>query len=302
MLVSIVVPVYNSASILPKLNQRLQKCLEGLYEVEIIYVDDFSKDQSWSVLKDLKKQFDNLKIVKLGKNFGQHSATLCGFNFAQGECVVTIDDDLQQGPEDISKLIDVLNESNAELVYGIGNSNHSKFRKAGSDLYKKGAKHIDGKMGEGSSFRALKKSLVDKVKVYNNHFVMLEEILYWHTRNIEFVAVNHYPRMDGKSGYSPLKIFRFIVDISVNYSNWPLKFMTYGGAILSFVFFCLGIYFIAKKVIYGASVPGFTALIVAIFFSTSVLLLCFGIVGKYLNNIYVVLNKKPVFSIEEAEL
>ncbi len=301
---SVVIPVYNSQNCLKELYERISTTLQKLTaDYEVIFVDDFSSDKSWNVLKEIKDaNSGQSKIVRFAKNYGQHNATLCGFRYATGDRIITMDDDLQQAPEDILLLVEKMDSTNADLIYGVGGKNHSLVRRVGSNLYKQGAKHIDGKYGEGSSFRLIDSSLLKKVVNHKMHFILIEELLFWHTECIEIVEVQHHPRRSGKSGYSPLKLFKFIVNISVNYSNWPLKFMTYGGAILSLVFFLLGLYFILKKLLLNVSVPGFTALIVAIFFSTGLLLLCFGIVGKYLNNIYIVLNDKPVYSVKEAYL
>lgn len=303
---SVVIPVYNSQNSLNELFQRLKKTFESFESettYEVIFVDDFSKDESWGVLKSLKKEHpEHLKIIRLAKNYGQHNAIFCGFRNSTGERIITIDDDLQQAPEDIVLLVNRMDDTDADLVYGVGGNKHSVSRKIGSDLYKKGSKYIDKKYGEGSSYRLLTSSLLKKVIAHKQHFIFIEELLFWYTEWIEVVKVQHHPRKSGKSGYSPLKIFRLVVKSSVNYSNWPLKFMIYGGGFLSLLFFLIGLYFIYKKIFIGVLVPGFTALIVAIFFSTSILLLCFGIVGKYLFNIYDILNDKPTYSIKEAFL
>jgi len=301
---SVVIPVYNSQDSLEELYTRIIETLKKVSDnLEVIFVDDFSSDHSWNILLKLKNTYPkNVKIIRFAKNYGQHNAVLCGLKYSKGDRIITIDDDLQQAPEDILLLINKMDNNNTDLVYGIGGKHHSLARRIGSKLYKQGSKHIDGKYGEGSSFRLIERSLLDKVISKKQHFVFIEELLFWHTEYIELVKVSHHPRKSGKSGYSPLKIFKIVVNVSINYSNWPLKFMIYGGAILSLISFLFGLYFIFKKVILGVSVPGFTALIVAIFFSTSILLLCFGIVGKYLQNIYIVLNDKPAYSIKEALL
>ncbi len=301
---SVVIPVYNSQDSLEELYNRISETLSKVSDsFEVVFVDDFSNDASWDNLLKLKNtHLNNVKIIRFAKNYGQHNAVLCGLKYCKGDRIVTIDDDLQQAPEDILLLIDKMDNSNADLVYGVGGKHHSVARRMGSKLYKQGSKHIDGKYGEGSSFRLIERSLLEKVIGRKQHFVFIEELLFWHTEYIEVVKVNHYPRKSGKSGYSPFKLFKLVVNVSINYSNWPLKFMIYGGAVLSLISFLFGLYFILKKIILGVNVPGFTALIVAIFFSTSILLLCFGIVGKYLQNIYIVLNDKPAYSIKEALL
>lgn len=301
-----VIPVYNSEHTLEELFQRVKTFFENFdpqVSFELIFVDDFSKDGSWEVLKKLKKKNPHVvKIIRFAKNYGQHNALLCGLRHSSGNRAITMDDDLQHAPEDINLLIKTMEETNADLVYGIGGGKHSPTRRIGSKLYKKSSKYIDGKYGEGSSFRLMDSSLLKKISNHHQHFVFIEELLFWYTEDIELVPVGHYPRKFGKSGYSANKIFRQIVNISINYSNWPLKLMIYGGAVFSLISFLLGVYFILKKIIFDSVVPGFTALIVAIFFSTSLLLLCFGIVGKYLNNIYDVLNEKPAYSIKEVHL
>lgn len=302
--VSVVVPVFNSQGSLKELFEKLNYTLTQLnLSFEVVFVDDCSKDSSWDVLLELKESHSDLvKLIRFSRNFGQHNATLCGLRYAKGDVALTIDDDLQQAPEDIVLLLDRMKQTNADLVYGVGGEHHSTFRKVGSSLYKKTAKYIDGKYGDGSSFRLISRSLLEKVVQHTNHFVLLEELLFWYTQNIEIVPVQHFPKKSGKSGYSPWKIFQLISDISLNYSDWPLKFMTYGGAVFSVISFLFGVYFIFKKVFLDVNIRGFTALIVAVFFSTSLLLLCFGIVGKYLNNIHTALSKKPMYSIKEAYL
>ena len=300
---SVIIPVFNSEDSLEELFQRIKTTFENFGSsttFEVIFVDDFSKDKSWDILKKLKNEFpDLLKIIRFAKNYGQHNAVFCGFENSSGERIVTIDDDLQQDPKDIELLITKMDSTNADLVYGLGTKKYSAARKIGSSAYKNFSKYVDGKYGQGSSFRLLTASLLKQVIEHKKHFVFLEEILFWYTDYIEVVEVKQYPRKYGKSGYSIAKIFGYMNNTSINYSVWPLKIMINGGALLSLISFLLGLYFIFKKIFLGIIIPGFTALIVSIFFSTSLLLMCFGIVGKYLNNIYIVLNEKPTYSIKE---
>ena len=122
------------------------------------------------------------------------------------------------------------------------------------------------------------------------------------TNFIGFIEVQRDVRRYGQTGYSPFKMLKFVSSITIFYGTWPLKLMTYGGVLLSFISFLIGVYFLWKKIVLGVNVPGFTAIIVAISFSTSLILICFGIIGKYLSNIYVVLNNKPTYSVKEIQL
>lgn len=301
---SIIIPVFNSEQSLPELTQRIISTFKNIStDFEIIFVDDFSQDDSWNVLLDLKKENQNrIKLFRLGKNFGQHNATICGFHQASGKFVITMDDDLQQAPEDIPILIKKMQETGANIVYGIANENHPLYRKVSSSAYKKSAKHLHGSFGNGSSFRLIENSLIEKLKRHEQQFNFIDEILHWYTNFIECVKVSHSPRKYGKSTYSPQKLWSLANSNTLNYSNWPLKLMMYAGGIFSFIFTLTGIYFILKKVVFDVSVPGFTALIVSICFSASLMLLCFGILGYYLKNILTRLNQQPAYFIKEEKL
>jgi len=298
---SIVIPVFNSERSLPELGNRIMAVFKNISEkYEIIFVDDFSQDNSWKVLVDIKHENpDRIRLFRLGKNFGQHNATICGFHQARGMWVLTMDDDLQQSPEDIPLLIERQMQTGADLVYGISNSHHSLYRKVGSNAYKKSAKLVHGSFGNGSSFRLIDATLIARMKEHRQQFNFIDEILHWHTNFIECVPVSHAPRKYGKSAYSPLKLWTLANNNTLNYSNWPLKLMMYFGGVFSFIFIIIGSYFIVKKIIFDVSVPGFTALIVSVSFSASLMLLCFGILGYYLKSILSRLNNPPAYFIKE---
>ena len=302
---SVVIPVYNSSESLRELCVRTHGTLKKMTnDFEIIFVDDYSSDGSWDELVKLKSEFpDNVKIVRLAKNYGQHNAIFCGFKYVTGDFVVTIDDDLQNHPEDIVLLIEEIKTTNLDLVYGIDKNNkNAPIRKASGDIYKAVSKRIEGGLGEGSSFRIFNSSLLNKIMNHNQHFIFLDELLFWYTNFIGFIPVKRVPRKYGTTGYSAFVMLKFISSMTVFYGTWPLKLMTYGGAVISAISFLIGLFFLWKKFYLGVNVPGFTAIIVAISFSTSVILISFGIIGKYLNNIYVVLNNKPTYSVKEAQL
>jgi len=301
---SIVIPVYNSESLLEELCTRIAQTFQpNKNSFEIIFVDDASSDTSWKTLLRIKEQQGAMvKLVRFSKNYGQHSATFCGLKYATGDYVITIDDDLQNAPEDILKLIDKIETSRADVVYGIGKKEHSKLRKMASNAWKVGTRKVDEGLGEGSSFRIFSAAIKDKLLQHQQSIIFIDELLFWYTSNIQFVEVPHFPRKVGRSGYTPFALLQFIVNLSFNYSTIPLKLMTYFGVVVSIFSFILGVFFIIRRIFYDVNVPGFTATIVAILFSTSVILIGIGIIGKYLSNIFKLLNKRPSFSIKETRL
>lgn len=298
---SIIVPVYNSEQTLTGLYERTAAVFtQAGYSFEMIFVDDFSQDKSWETLIELKKQHqDTITAIKLAKNFGQHNAVFCGLEHAHGELIVTIDDDLQIPPEEISKLIQVYQDKDADLVYGyFGKKKHSLVRNLGSYFIKKSSRILLHSPGEGSSFRLITAGLVANILKHQQHFMYIDELLLWYTSNIAFTEVKHEKRSVHRSGYSTWKLFKLSANIAIYYTAVPLRIMTYGGFILSVLSFISGIRFIVNKITHDVPL-GYTSLIVAILFSTSIIMLCLGLIGEYLTRIYQVQNKKPSYSIKK---
>lgn len=301
-LLSIVVPVYQSESTLEELYSEIGRVLTPLVSFEVIFIDDGSSDASWDKLIRLKEQYpDTITAVRFSRNFGQHSAIACGFNFAKGDAIVTMDDDLQHPPAEIVKLIRKYEEGDYDLVYGEYESKqHSGWRNAGSSILKQGSKMENGRSVSGSSFRLMSNPIAKKVASHlQSGFLFIDEVVYWYTHRITSVTVEHHPRKSGKSTYTGRKLFSLYFNILVNYSAVPLKLMTWFGLFSSIITFLLGLRFLLKKLMHTTYiVPGFTATIVTILFSTSILMLCMGIVGQYLYKIHQLQNKRPQFHID----
>lgn len=298
---SIVVPVYNSQETLETLFSRIKAVFNGSGKsFEVVFIDDCSKDSSWEILTKLKKEFpEEIMAIRLSRNYGQHNAVFCGFEHSRAELIVTIDDDLQIPPEEIPKLIETFTKSDADLVYGyFGKKKHSFFRNFGSYFIKKSSRVLLQSPGEGSSFRLLTRGLAQNILKHNQDFMYIDELLLWYTGNIAFVEVDHHKRTSHHSGYSTWKLMKLSFNIVIYYTAVPLRVMTYGGFILSVLSFILAIRFIINKLIHDVPL-GYTSLIVAILFSTSIIMLCLGMIGEYLTRIYKVQNKKPPYSIKK---
>lgn len=297
---SIVVPVYNSAESLHELCLRIDKALYDC-DYEIILVDDGSKDESWELISQLQS-LSNGKIsgIRFSRNYGQHSALLCGFSFCTGDFVITMDDDLQHPPEEIPKLIRRQEETNADVVYGIYISKqHSTARNAGSFYVRKSAEVTGENTGYGSSFRLIKKFIVDKIAANQaSSFHYLDELFYWYTTTFARVDVEHHPRKFGESGYSFGKLLKMYGDVVFTYSSFPLRLMTYAGFIFS-VFTFAGAGFFAVRKFFFKGHFGFSALMVTVLFTASILMFCMGIIGQYLFKIYQSQHSKPLYSIRE---
>jgi glycosyltransferase involved in cell wall biosynthesis len=299
---SIVVPVYNSAKTLQELCTRIETTFKNMGAgFEIVLVNDCSTDSSWETIKQLKQTYGKgLTGIQLRKNFGQHKALLCGFQFARGEYVVTIDDDLQFFPEDIELLTKRIHETKADLVYGtyMDERKHSPVRRWGSGAVGYIFEKFGNTVGQGSSFKIIHHSVIDKVKDYNHSFTFIDEILSWHTTKIEWQQVRHAARREGNSGYSLTKLVFLSLNLIFAYTTIPLRFMTWFGFTSFWICLILVIYFVYLRITQGAF-PGFSALIVSIFMSTGLILFSLGIIGEYLNRLFALQHKKPPYLIHE---
>jgi len=298
---SVVVPVYNSEETLQELFTRTQVVFSSIKKsFEMIFVEDGGKDNSWQVIQTLKKEFpDTVKAIKLTKNYGQHNAVLCGLSFCKGQQIITIDDDLQNPPEEIIKLIQKFEETKSDLIYGYFNKKkHSAIRNAGSKFVKKSGKVFKDAPGEGSSFRLIDKRLMDEILLHHQNFVYIDELFLWYTEDISFVEVVHEARKNNKSGYTFWKLFKMVFNITIYYTILPLKAMTVIGFLSSIISFGFAIRFMIRKLFFDVPL-GYTSIIVTVLFSASLILFSLGIIGEYLNRIYIVQNKKPPYSIKK---
>lgn len=298
---SVVVPVYRGESTLHDLFERTKKVFDDLGKTyQIIFVDDESTDQSWKKILELKQNHPKtVKAIRLAKNFGQQKATLCGINHSNGNVIITIDEDLQIPPEEIAKLISKHDETQADLIYGLFEKRqHSLVRKMGSWFVNRFFAVFASTTGAGTSFRLITRKLADKLTEVNQAHLLLDEVLNWYTSNISYEYVQHSKRKGGKSGYSFYNLLLITFGYVVYYTVIPLRIMTYVGFFFSLISFIIGVFYIYNRLIREVEL-GFTSIIVAIFFSTSIILFSLGIIGEYISRFYVSAWGKPPYMIEE---
>jgi glycosyltransferase involved in cell wall biosynthesis len=299
---SIVVPVYNSVGSLEELLERIHLVFEeNGHSFEIICVNDASNDGSWELLQSIKESANyNLTLIQFSINYGQHKALLCGLGFAKGTASVLIDSDLQIPPEEINKLIQRKEETDADVIYGeYHQKQHSNTRNRFSELLGWILKKYGSYQARGSSFKLIDKKIVDKIINTNFEYIFIDELLSWHTSDFEYTNITHLQRETGKSSYTKIKLVKMALNIILNYTTLPLRMMAYGGLYMGAICFFIGVYFIINKLVYG-TLLGFTAIIVSILFSTGLILFCLGIIGEYIKKIYFVQSAKPPFTIKKV--
>lgn len=299
---SIVIPAYHASNSIEKLCGEIKQVFSAhQLTYELILVDDASTDTTWEVFKKLKAQDNTIKIIRFAKNFGQHAATLCGFSFAKGKFVITMDDDIEIHPDQIQKLITEQQKGNYDVVYGeYKKLNQPFFRGLFTKFYKFGSKMVEGKnKGKGSPFRLIKTELAHKLAETHRHFVFIDELLLWYTSNISFIQVNPNTAYVRKGGYSLGNLFKITSNVVMFSSTSPLRLVTNIGISLATINFLIGSFYVLKKFLFKSPVPGYTSIIVSLLFSTGLIVLSIGIVAQYISKIMQDINKKPSYHISE---
>ena len=296
--ISVIVPVYNSEQTLVALHKRLNSvCTKLAGEFEIIFVNDGSVDNSWEEIKILEEKNPSVIGVNLIKNFGQHNALLCGIRKAKYELIATLDDDLQNPPEELPKLIEKLNED-FDVVYGKPEKEqHGLFRNISSVITKLALKTTMGvnNARNVSAFRLFRTRLREAFNQYSGSFVSIDVLLTWGTNRFAAVQVKHDIRKIGKSKYTFSKLIVMALNMITGFSVLPLQIASMLGFIFAFFGLSILIYVIVLYLLVGSPVQGFPFLasIIAIF--SGVQLLAIGIIGEYLARIHFRTMDKPQY-------
>lgn len=300
--VSVVVPVYNSERSIGKLCNRLIETLHGKFvDYEIIFVNDGSRDRSWEVLLNMEKLNEKtVRIVNLMKNQGQHNALMCGFSLARGDVIVTIDDDLQQAPEHIPEMIDLLDSGYDAVFASYTEKRHSVLRNIGTSIMDKVNEYSFTKPKglKISSYRVITKRLVKHILDNSTPYPYISGMILNVTNNVANYPVKHEKRRYGASNYNILNLMSLANNLLFNYTTIPLRLMGILCLMASMIFFLLGLVFIIKKLIAGVSIPGWTSLFVLVSFLFGLLFLFLFIIGEYISRLLNI-NYKRNYVIKE---
>jgi undecaprenyl-phosphate 4-deoxy-4-formamido-L-arabinose transferase len=298
--ISIVIPVYNSEDNLFELNNQIQKQLKKI-NFELILVNDQSKDNSWKIINNLTKENPNIIGINLRKNSGQDNAIFAGINYAQGEYIVIMDDDLQHSPSDILKLYEEIKKGYDVCYANFENKKQVLWKNIGSWLNGKIAEIIINKPKEIylSPFKIIKKDIIDEVKLTNYLYPYIDGIIFLITNNITQIDAKHYDRFSGTSNYTLLESIKVFMKLATGFSVFPLRVASFVGALTSVFGFILGLYFILDYFINSSSPEGWTSMIVIVLFLGGIILMSLGIVGEYLGRIYLSINKKKSYTIKK---
>jgi undecaprenyl-phosphate 4-deoxy-4-formamido-L-arabinose transferase len=302
--VSVVIPVYRSASVLPELHRRLTAVLPGLVDrYEIVLIEDAGGDGSWDVIESLAAQDRHIRGIRMSRNYGQHNALLCGIRAARYDAIVTMDDDLQNPPEEIGKLLELLGDG-VDVVYGTpGTEQHGFLRNQASRITKialQGAMSAETARSV-SAFRAFRTRLREAFATYAGPFVSIDVLLTWGSTRFAHVRVNHDPRLAGTSNYTFRMLVTHALNMTTGFSTLPLQIASLIGFVFTlFGFVVLAVVLGTYVVNGGSSVPGFAFLasIIAIFSGAQ--LFALGIIGEYLARMHFRSMDRPAYVVRDV--
>jgi dolichol-phosphate mannosyltransferase len=298
--ISIVSPVYQAENIVDELVNRLQVELNKITEsYEIILIEDGSPDESWKVIEKNCNRDARVKGIKLSRNFGQHHAITAGLDQCKGEWVVVMDCDLQDRPEEITNLYNKANDG-FEVVYARrSNRKHSFFKKITSHLFYVVLTLLSGIKfnGEIGNFGIYKRNVIQEVKRMREPFRFFVTSIKWLGFNSTGIKVNHDSRFEGKSSYSYMKLIKLGLDVSISYSNKPLMFLIYIGAMISVSSILVIMLVIYRKLIGQITELGYTSIISSIWFLSGMIISSIGVLGIYIGKIFDGIKNRPIYVV-----
>jgi glycosyltransferase involved in cell wall biosynthesis len=301
--ISILVPIYNSAKFMNKLLEAIEtERVAQNWNLELVLVDDGSKDKSFEKIEELSKTYPYIKGIKLSKNFGHQIAVKTAMSHSTGDYIAVIDDDLQDPPSQLPGFFKYLDEG-YDVAYGIRKNRKESLikRMAYNSFYKilKAMSDIHIPIDSGD-FCVMKRQVLDNMLKLQEQNPFLRGIRAWVGFKQIGVEFERHARFDGKSGYTLKKLLKIAMDGIFSFSTAPIRLITLLGTI-GFIFSSVySAYVIYNKLVGNLDVKGFATLTIIISFFSSLILICLGIIGEYIVRIYDEVRNRPYTVIERT--
>jgi len=303
--VSVIVPVYNEEGCVLSLAERVINILEHYSDYELLFVDDGSRDNTLPILKKLHSQNNKINFLSFSRNFGHQNALRAGIQYADGDCIISIDGDLQQPPELIPDLITKWNEG-YDIVYTIRKDGEKTpfMKKITSLLFYKLMNlisDINFENGE-ADFRLLDKHAATQLNSLNENAIFLRGMVKW--LGFEQTGIEYIPekRNAGKTKYSRKKMFALAISGITSFSIKPLRISTIIGVSIALLSILYGIYALYIKLFTHNTIEGWTSVFFMVTFIGGIQLIIMGIIGEYIGNIFIESKKRPHYIIREDSL
>lgn len=309
MTASIVIPVYNEEENVEALHERLKEALDKLnIEYELVIVDDGSTDRTLTLLEQLQQKDQNMTVLSLRRNFGQTAAFAAGFDFSRGDVVITMDGDLQNDPNDIPKLLELIKDN--DLVSGWRKSRKDPFisRRLPSMMANWLISKVTGvKLHDyGCSLKAYRRDVIKNLKLYGEMHRFIPAVASWYGVRVAEVETTHHPRLRGKSKYGISRTLKVVLDLITvkflqSFSTRPLQFFGPVGILSGLMGALVLVYLSIEKLILGQSIGGRPLLLLGtLLIIVGIQFIGMGLLGEMIVRVYHETQRKPIYVIKKV--
>ena len=303
--ISIIVPCFNEEEGLETFNKELISVLLGNYQYEIIYVNDGSKDHTLQIILDLAQSNSAIKYISFSRNFGHQNALKAGYDFASGDCAISLDADLQHPPSVISELLKKWEEG-FEIVNTIRHDHDSisYVKKISSGIfYQIMRKLSDVSIENGmADFRLIDKKVLKQLKLFHENFLFFRGMIPWMGFKQAIVPFKANERFAGTTKYTFNKMLKFATTGVTAFSVKPLRISIYLGSVIALIAFLYGLFAAYIQVFTDRAITGWTSVIISVLFVGGINLLMLGIIGEYLGKLFIENKRRPNYLISETNL
>ncbi|MBL4307084.1 glycosyltransferase family 2 protein [Vibrio fluvialis] len=303
--ISLIAPFYNEEKGVFHFIERVNSVMEKVsdrFDLEVICINDGSRDGTLKELIQVKKDNSHMKIVDFSRNFGKEAAITAGLDFATGDIVVPIDSDLQHPPEVILDMVKSWEEGyEVVLARRVDRDTDRAIQRMTARAFYEVSRyisHIDIPADVGD-FRLMDRKVVEAIKQLNENCRFMKGIFAWvgfRTTTIDYKVEN---RAFGKTSFNTWKLWNFALEGITSFSTFPLRVWTYLGMTISSLSFLFAIYLIIKTLIFGVETPGYTSTMVTILFCSGVQLIGVGVLGEYIGRIFSEVKRRPSYIVRE---
>jgi glycosyltransferase involved in cell wall biosynthesis len=304
---SIIVPCYNEEESIPIFFEATEKILKQDNQIaEYIFVNDGSRDKTLTVLKKLyNSNKESVRFISFSRNFGKEAALYAGLKASHGDFVTVMDADLQDPPELLPEMMNILKSEDIDCVGTRREDRRGepRVRSIFAKLFYRIINHIsETEMIDGArDFRMMTRQMVDAILDISEYNRFSKGIFSWVGFNTKYISFENRERVAGKTSWSFFNLLKYSIDGIINFSEVPLNFASYIGALSCFGSFCAIVFIIIRALLFGDPTSGWPSLVSIFLFVGGLQLLCLGIIGKYIGKIFLETKKRPIYIVRETE-
>ncbi|MBI5430023.1 MAG: glycosyltransferase family 2 protein [Nitrosomonadales bacterium] len=301
--ISVVVPVYRAENCLDELYRRLKAALESVSpDFEIVLVEDCGGDNSWQVIERLASADPRVRGIQFSRNFGQHYGITAGLDRCDGDWVVVMDCDLQDRPEEITRLYAKAQEGYDIVLARRGARQDGLIKRVTSRAFYRVFSYLADMEYDGDSgnFRIMSRKVVENFRRMREQLRFFGGLVQWMGFPTASIEVQHAGRHEGKSTYTFAKLWKLASETIIAYSDKPLRLAIRLGFLMAFFSFCYGAYILGHALLYGSAIPGWNSLIVSLYFIGGIIISILGIIGIYLGKNFDESKKRPLYIVRRA--